>query len=723
MKAPLGGILFLAALIIQPTSEAEPVRFRADPADGLPSPTANSLTRLHAADVPMLPGSVFQAHFKDRDTLVPDLSPAGWVNGHELIAAELWDFSDHWSADVFTATLEPPDATCFASRCGFDAAGVQALGRVRSTEDFFLEGATAVEWDGVDTLWNRAGVFFEGLSNQAVFCFDPATGRPEVPALRFPHSDADGVYLQAGDGWGSAGWACEPVAWFFGGLCTAGTQAEANADEGFLGGTEYRVRGSGVVVLPSGHHLNSMLISARWSMGLKFAGCGDSVSQVEQLLYEWHAPKVGRIATLGTNRPANDPEGWIGAIASTFSYGLLPPLDTWVEENGNGWVRIAWDPGRYTDHVDRYKVYWDTDSGADSDYAFDSDSFPGLVTFDGTSAVIEVPDCSPRHFSVTSLSTHTDEDTGVPVEYESLRYPEQVFGDPDHAYPQEVEGRSAGDQVVTITPTPDPPSICGSGDVTLTASPGFVEYLWSDGQTGQSITVSLTEDGRIGVQAVDAGGCAPAARIDLRVDLPPDFDSVDAVDSDPCGAGLRLSWTPAAFHGPDGTGIYHVYRSEISCADALAGGPVATGLTGTAWTDAATVPGVAYYYVVEAEDSRGSSPCPLVGPAQGGAATRVCVDPPVVDLEDLIGPDSDVGWTLRASEGTEDSVFFTWGDVGLVDGERYRVGRADVPAGRPFDDISRGPMRDPEFEDRRAPDALYFYDVRVVDACGNLSDD
>ena len=127
------------------------------------------------------------------------------------------------------------------------------------------------------------------------------------------------------------------------------------------------------------------------------------------------------------------------------------------------------------------------------------------------------------------------------------------------------------------------------------------------------------------------------------------------------------------------------------------------------------MPGVFYYYVIEAEDSRGNSACPMTGPSFGGASTIVCVDPPVEDFADTIGPDSDIGWTLRLSDGTEDSAFLYWAEVGLVDGEKYRVGRSESPMGRPFDDESRGPMRDPDFLDRRAPNALYFYDVRVVE--------
>lgn len=721
LRPLLASLLAAAGLFAAPAAPADEVVARPGEPEG-PRP-ASSLTRLHADDVPWQPRTALGLHFLLRDRLVPDLTPDGFTFGHELLGADTWDFSGNFGDSVASRTTEPSGGSCWDDECGFSHPGVDSVARIQAPLSFFAKGSLALDWDGVDTLWMRGAVVNEGASLQTVLCADPDTGRPAVPWLRFPGADVDGPFLQAGDAWSSAGWTCEPVAWFFGGACNPGIQAEASENTEHLGGMESEVRSSGVVILPSGHHLNAMLIYNRWSMALHETGCGPDFGRVEQLIYDFHVPKLGVVATLGTNRAWEEPEAWLGAIWSTFGHGLYPPLDTWVEENGNGWVRIAWDPGRFPEHVERWKVYWDTDSGADSEYAFDSDSFPALVTFDGYSATIQVPDCAPRYFSVTALTTHLDEDSGLSHEYESLKYPEQVFGDPDFAYPQEVVGRSAGDQAVTITSTPDPPALCGPGSITLTATPGFVEYRWSDGQTGPSVVVTADSDTSFGVEAIDAEGCAPVARIDVRVDLAPDFVSVSGSDADPCGAGLELRWDPAVFHGPDGTGVYHVYRSEVSCDDALAAGPVASGLTGTSWFDASTIPGVAYHYVVEAEDSRGGSPCADVGPSFGGAVTRVCVDPPIVDFEDTVGPNTDVGWTLRASDGTEDSVFFYWTDPGLVDGERFRVGRSTEPVNRPFEDISRGPMRDPDFLDRRAPDALYFYDVRVVDGCGNWSDD
>ena len=109
-----------------------------------------------------------------------------------------------------------------------------------------------------------------------------------------------------------------------------------------------------------------------------------------------------------------------------------------------------------------------------------------------------------RFFTVTSLRDHVDPLNGNETGYESLLFPDQVFGDPGYAYPIEIQGRATGGFVVEITPIPDPPEFCGSGSVTLDASPGFDAYTWSDGQSGQTISVFVDTDTRISVEALDS---------------------------------------------------------------------------------------------------------------------------------------------------------------------------------------------------------------------------
>lgn len=79
---------------------------------------------------------------------------------------------------------------------------------------------------------------------------------------------------------------------------------------------------------------------------------------------------------------------------------------------------------------------------------------------------------------------------------------------------------------VTIPPSPTitasgPLFFCNGGSVTLTASPGYASYLWSSGETTQSINV--TQTGSYSVIGIDAAGCQslPSAQVDVSASGPP----------------------------------------------------------------------------------------------------------------------------------------------------------------------------------------------------------
>src|SRR5262249_19646550 len=89
--------------------------------------------------------------------------------------------------------------------------------------------------------------------------------------------------------------------------------------------------------------------------------------------------------------------------------------------------------------ISGYKIYWDTDPGASTAYAFDSVANAGQVSFAGTSATISgLTPGATYYFTVTSLSNFTDTSTGVITQYESIKYPTTVAGDPSFSYPIEV---------------------------------------------------------------------------------------------------------------------------------------------------------------------------------------------------------------------------------------------------------------------------------------------
>lgn len=96
-------------------------------------------------------------------------------------------------------------------------------------------------------------------------------------------------------------------------------------------------------------------------------------------------------------------------------------------------------------------------------------------------------------------------------------------------------------------------SFCSGGNVTLTANAGMSSYLWSNGQTGQSITVSQT--GNYSVAISDSYSC-PATSQNVSVTVNPLPYADAGIDQTVCSgsnaiigtaqiSGNTYSWTPS----------------------------------------------------------------------------------------------------------------------------------------------------------------------------------
>jgi hypothetical protein len=203
----------------------------------------------------------------------------------------------------------------------------------------------------------------------------------------------------------------------------------------------------------------------------------------------------------------------------------------------------------------------------------------------------------------------------------------------------------------------------------------------------------------------------------------PTLGTAAADDLSSCHDGLRLTWEPASFPGA-GTGAYHVYRSTLSVDDARASAPQALDLRTELFVDGDTLPGELYWYVVEAEslDFPGCGDGPLVL----GSTASVELGP-VEDSADLTPPAGEVGEALRATGYTAATVDFEWPTAPLPGpGERHAILRSDGRAEGPFAEAARTP--DQEWTDPAAlpsanPVHVWYYDVRIVDACDNASRD
>ena len=203
----------------------------------------------------------------------------------------------------------------------------------------------------------------------------------------------------------------------------------------------------------------------------------------------------------------------------------------------------------------------------------------------------------------------------------------------------------------------------------------------------------------------------------------PELFTGEAVDASACNDGIRLDWDEALFPGAGG-GLYHVYRSMVGFADALSQPAVATELALPGWQDTETLPGEVWYYVVQAEST--DFPDCGDGPSVLGSTDTLELGP-VEDAADVEPPTGDVGNTLRATGYTRDTVDFDWSLAALpMPGEQHRVSRSDDDPAGPFVQRDLTPDQawtDPGALARPGRARVRYYDVRLVDACGNASRD
>ena len=120
----------------------------------------------------------------------------------------------------------------------------------------------------------------------------------------------------------------------------------------------------------------------------------------------------------------------------------------------------------------------------------------------------------------------------------------------------------SGKQIITVTISPMPidsiigaSTICDGDTLTLSALSGFATYLWSDGESTQSIKVSKT--GNYFVTAIAAGGCTaysdtvvivayPAPTVTITASAPL-MDNVGGVDTlSLSGKFVSYKWTTGA---------------------------------------------------------------------------------------------------------------------------------------------------------------------------------
>jgi len=276
------------------------------------------------------------------------------------------------------------------------------------------------------------------------------------------HNDAGGWYTQAGDNWTSdpiPSSSCQES--FSTGVCTGGpttvySKGGCSAGGRVLAGAQFtKVLKEGVTTLPSGHTLNTLLVrNTTEYCNYLLSNCSFLVATVRTIVYYWHAPLLGSVALVRGPQQSDYAAGEVGETPCTnfttvestdIGYGLLPPVSITAGASTDTTVALSWNPGNDTHRLVGYKIYWDTDPGASTNYAFNSVTNAGQVAFVGATATISgLTPGTTYYFTVTSLTDYTDPSSAIVTRYESLRYPTTASGDPNITYPVEVAKATTG---------------------------------------------------------------------------------------------------------------------------------------------------------------------------------------------------------------------------------------------------------------------------------------
>jgi len=461
-------------------------------------------------------------------TAISTLDPNGFANAGALVAADAWDFSGVTSGTqiAFTTTPVNPAQTCNFSQCGY----TDPNGQLERSDKGF-DNPDPNTWTKVNdvvvredrmadvTVWLRGGAQFEGKSGslgsgESRFCYETFGGvtRTPVPLWRFSHQDAPGeeYYFQSGDSWVGGPFNCEQN--IFNEVCGGGGTFSHLYIKAC--GTHTSTQGSavlkgGVVTVPSGHTFNALVIRTVADFCVYLgSGCSSltKVDEVRTVNYLWQVPHLGTVARIQSAQNVADANSFTTIAEGSMLFGLFPPRSISVDSMTDTTVSLSWDPGLIPSRIDGYKIYWDTDSGSGSMYAFNSMANPSQASIVGTTATISgLTPGTDYYFTVTAYSDYPPNPaTPLPQSrYESILYPTTVSGDPSFVYPVEVQATTTGGACI--------PAAQVTG-VTVTYSMGTTEFCWNATTdpclTGYQILGSPT--------VVDDQGYTPVADLGLQ---------------------------------------------------------------------------------------------------------------------------------------------------------------------------------------------------------------
>jgi hypothetical protein len=376
--------------------------------------------------------------------------------------------------------------------CGFNYPGV-SHGRVLSREDKGYDTAQTISTiNAIERVGGGAtsSILFKGVvryddipgplaHGESRLCHadDDGENRSDLALWHFPQSDASGNYMELGSLWETSYADCEYI------ILSPSVGSKVRSTGGFPGPQSGLVVNEGVVDLPSGHSFESLVVrSVTEFTAYDGAFCLFAPTDVRTVIYLWEVPHLGTVVRLQSDKIAgaglpNPAEDFTHLAELDIKYGLFPPLSVTVDGVSDTTVDLSWDPGQITEHIDGYRIYWDTESGGQcstgledctADHpgagfcgagetccgtpgdvcdSYDSDSVnhPGQVSFNSaTSATISGLAPNTRYFfTITAMSDFTDPASSVTTSYESVLYPTQLPAVPA-PLPLEVNATTSG---------------------------------------------------------------------------------------------------------------------------------------------------------------------------------------------------------------------------------------------------------------------------------------
>lgn len=373
------------------------------------------------------------------------ITAEGYLDAAALEAGSTWDFSG-LTGDDRVLQIAPVDSlwSCSVPNCGRMSRADALL--VQDNYPGPTRDVNAISYNGSDRILLHAQVSGENEPDELRVCFET-----DVTFMQFPR--AGDCMAEADAAW-STGLSCDEAVTQDNPCGTAGAAAGLN---GVIDGIATK---NGTLTLPSRHIVDAVLVRTYANFdadALLFGACVATVETLQQYLMMWVVPEYGPLVQLSS--PGGDTDlSWQSTGSTTVGYGLLPPVDAWIDSVTDTEIALSWDPGTFPGSYgpDSFYVNWGTIQGN-----------PDLVsaTIPATDTTYTVTGLAPGTdycVSVTAGLTYTDPVAGVATEYRSIELPVTIGAD--------IDGDGARD-------TSYPVELC----VTTTGTVGPIDLLRHDG--------------------------------------------------------------------------------------------------------------------------------------------------------------------------------------------------------------------------------------------------